>query len=330
MSTDVLQVHDLENRVFYAFDDNKEAGQVQLIDVMPRISPTGRSIDYAIPQMARVSYGTGTKKVNEDTGLIRYLMRHRHDSPFEAITFKFRIRCPIFVYRQWFRHRSGDQCEMEVISTDENVRKYTSMNEYSARYSIVPDVWYIPQELRMQSATNKQGGEAILDTGLNQAAHNQINLAMQASRTAYESMIQSGVSRELARAVLPVSYVTEFYLVTNLLNTLRWIALRIDEHAQLEIRRFAQIIASMIRELCPISFAAFQDYVLNARTFTQEQLSLLMDRNKKWDPNNTFMSLREYEEFLRKKLEIDAYIPFLHTLKNNSDLIREESNGNNS
>lgn len=330
MSTDVLQVHDLENRVFYAFDDNKEAGQVQLIDVMPRISPTGRSIDYAIPQMARVSYGTGTKKVNEDTGLIRYLMRHRHDSPFEAITFKFRIRCPIFVYRQWFRHRSGDQCEMEVISTDENVRKYTSMNEYSARYSIVPDVWYVPQELRTQSTTNKQGGETALDALLNHAAHAQINLAMQASRTAYESMIRSGVSRELARAVLPVCYVTEFYLVTNLLNTLRWIALRIDEHAQLEIRRFAQIIASMIRELCPITFVAFEDYVLNARTFTQEQLNLLMNQKSKWDPNNTFMSAREHDEFVRKKLDITTRIPSLHALKSNSDLIREESNGNNS
>jgi thymidylate synthase (FAD) len=273
---DILRANDLEQRVFHPFPDNDEAGQVQLVDMMPRMVPEGLMADFAIPQMARVSYGIGTKKVSEDRGLIRYLKRHDHDSPFEAITFKFRIRCPIFVYRQWFRHRTTDQCEIEITSTDENARKFMSMNEYSARYSVVPDIFYIPKDIRGQSTTNKQGGEIVLDAS--EHLHGEMDASAKLNRILYENLLKAGVSRELAREILPVCYVTEFYMSANLLNLFRWLQLRLAPGAQQEIKVFAQYIAAIVKQVCPVAYGAFESYMLMAVKFSWEETILLRAR----------------------------------------------------
>ena len=309
---DIMKKHDLWQRVFHPLEDSIEAGHIQLVDMMPRFIPDGLTADFAIPQMARVSYGAGTKKVNEDRGLVRYLKRHDHDSPFEAITFKFRIRCPIFVYRQWFRHRTTDQCEVEITSTDENARKFMSMNEYSARYSVVPDIWYIPLQLRKQSTSNKQGGEELLLPDDREVAWGFIDDTTRMSREVYDKLLGYGVSRELARAVLPVCYVTEFYMVANLLNLFRWLQLRMDKHAQPEIRVYAQYIASIVRKVCPVAYSAFESYMLMATKFSFEESVVLRSRlgiipKDMGDLAWKDLSKREQEEF-EEKLTAPKYI----------------------
>jgi len=320
---DIMKENDLWQRVFHPLPDSIEAGHIQLVDMMPRMVPEGLKADFAIPQMARVSYGSGTKKVHEDRGLVRYLKRHDHDSPFEAVTFKFRIRCPIFVYRQWFRHRTTDQCEIEIISTDENARKFMSMNEYSARYSVVPDVFYVPEDLRAQSTTNKQGGTEKITPEKNKMMVEAVKGHATLDRALYEHLLEDGVSRELAREVLPVSYVTEFYMVGNLLNLFRWLQLRLDPHAQLEIRVYAQYIASIVREVCPVAYSAFESYMLMATKFSLEEMIYL--RWKMDDPNvpedigrmaMESLSKREQEEFLEKlKGPVDRKVPQMSSLR---------------
>src|ERR1043165_5326102 len=157
-------------------------GLVALIDVMPRLAPVGKTADFAIVQAARVSYGEGTKQVNEDRGLIRYLARHRHTTPFEMVEFKFYHVMPIFVARQWIRHRTAN------------------INEYSARYSVVPDRFYVPSvdNVRKQSMTNRQGGEEPVDVGTAQEFLDYLESA-HAHYERYEQLLNKGVSRELAR-----------------------------------------------------------------------------------------------------------------------------------
>lgn len=265
-----------DGTIFHPLETH-EAGHVQLIDMMPRLVPEGLTCDYAIPEMARTSYGGGTKRVNDDSNLIRYLLRKDHVSPFEGIVFKFRIRCPIFVYRQWFRHRTTDQCEIEIVSTDETARKFTSMNEQSARYSIMPDIWYIPLQLRKQSTNNKQGSEGFLNAEDREVAWGFIDDTTRMSREVYEKLLGYGVAREIARAVLPVCYVTEFYMVTNLLNLFRWLILRVAADAQEEIRVYANIILSILAELCPVATSAFVDFQLMAKSFSRHEMALLLD-----------------------------------------------------
>lgn len=260
----------MSTRIIIGPDDpDKAVGFVRMVDMMPVIGA-----DSAIVQAARVSYGEGTKKVNEDRGLIRYLLRHQHTTPFEMVQFKFHIRMPIFVYRQWFRHRSSEQGEFEITSTDEAARKFISMNEYSARYSIVPDIFYLPKQLRGQSVTNKQGGEEPVDDKLNMLYRQSMGQDASIARGLYEGLIKDGVSRELARLVLPVSYVTEFYMSINLWNLLHMLRLRCDSHAQLEIRHFANALAWHVKKYCPLAYEAWLDYMVNARTFSAKELEL--------------------------------------------------------
>jgi thymidylate synthase (FAD) len=222
-------------------------GLVALCDVMPRMVPVGKTADFAIVQAARVSYGQGTKQVNEDRGLIRYLARHRHTTPFEMVEFKFHHVMPIFVARQWIRHRTAN------------------VNEYSARYSVVKDRFYKPtvQSVRKQSTVNRQGGEELIDELTAKEFCDYLDKA-EALYNDYEKLLEKGVSRELARIGLPVNAFTEWYWKCDLHNVLHFLSLRMDAHAQQEIRDYAMAMFALIQPIVPIAAEAFLDYQLGA------------------------------------------------------------------
>jgi len=222
-------------------------GLVALVDVMPRLAPAGKTADYAIVQAARVSYGEGTKQVNEDRGLIRYLARHRHTTPFEMVEFKFHHVMPIFVARQWIRHRTAN------------------VNEYSARYSVVRDRFYHPtaENVRKQSAANRQGGDEPMDPVTAREFLDYLD-EIERGYARYEQFLQKGVAREIARIALPASVYTEWYWKIDLHNLFHFLSLRMDEHAQQEIRDYANAMFELIRPIVPIAAEAFLDYNLGA------------------------------------------------------------------
>ena len=230
--------------------------------------------DAAIVQAARVSYGKGTETRTSDRGLIRYLLRNRHTSPFEMPRIELHLRMPLFVARQWVRHRTA------------------SMNEFSARYSIMSDTFYVPDldAIAAQSSTNRQGRGAALPA--DQAVRVQAQIA-QFSADAfalYESLLnenddgtpadteRTGIARELARSVLPVNIYTEFYWSLDLHNLLHFLNLRTDEHAQYEIREYATIILNeIVSAWVPLTHEAFQDYRMHAREFSAQEINALRD-----------------------------------------------------
>jgi len=226
-------------------------GFIALVDAMPRLVPEGQTADSAIVQSARVSYGQGTKMVSEDRGLVRYLMRHRHSTPFEMVEFKFHIAMPIFIARQWIRHRTAN------------------VNEYSARYSIMPDRFYRPdiENVRKQSKSNRQGGEGPIDAGTAEEFLQLLENA-EANYQKYLELTEKGVARELARAVLPVSVYTEWYWKCDLHNIFHFLSLRMDPHAQIEIQDYAKAMYELIRPIVPVACEAFEDYRLNAMHLT--------------------------------------------------------------
>jgi thymidylate synthase (FAD) len=221
-----------------------DKGHVTLVDVMPRNVPEGKTADYAIVQAARVSYGDGTKTVNEDRGLIRYLLRHQHTTPLEMVTLKFHCKMPIFVCRQWARHRMS------------------STNEISGRYSVMKDEFYFPQasDLRSQSQNNKQGGDGTIDEITANYSAGKITNDCNSAYDFYEYMIHAGVSREQARMVLPLNLYTEFYWKIDLHNLFHFLALRADSHAQKEIRVYAEAIIEILRQIVPVALEAWEDY----------------------------------------------------------------------
>jgi thymidylate synthase (FAD) len=230
-----------------------EHGFVALIDAMPRLVPAGQTADAAIVQAARVSYGQGTKRVNEDRGLIRYLLRHRHTTPFEMLEFKFHVSMPIFVARQWIRHRTAN------------------VNEYSGRYSVIPDQFYRPtvEEVRKQSAANRQGGEETFAPGGEETARTAEEFVRYLENAEslydrYSKLTEAGVSRELARIGLPVSVYTQWYWKCDLHNILRFLSLRLDAHAQIEIRRYAAAMLAMLEPIVPVTIEAWRDYEMEA------------------------------------------------------------------
>jgi thymidylate synthase (FAD) len=263
-----------------------EHGFIALVDAMPRLVAEGQTGDAAVVQAARVSYGQGTKKVSEDRGLIRYLMRHRHTTPFEMLEFKFHVAMPIFIARQWIRHRTA------------------SVNEYSARYSIVPDRFYKPglDQVRKQSASNRQGGEERFrtkaggiegsgDRGIEGAGGEDGAMIADEHRTAeeflrylddaekmyarYEKLTEAGVSREMARIALPVSVYTEWYWKCDLHNILRFLSLRMDSHAQEEIRAYARAMWALLEPIVPLSMEAFRDYEMEGVRLTRLEIEAL-------------------------------------------------------
>jgi thymidylate synthase (FAD) len=233
-------------------------GLVALVDVMPRLVPAGKTADYAIVQAARVSYGQGTKQVSEDRGLIRYLARHRHTTPFEMVEFKFHHVMPIFVARQWIRHRTA------------------SVNEYSARYSVVRDRFYHPaiDNVRKQSAINRQGGEEPIDD-LTARQFLEYLDRVESNYAEYERLMDKGVARELARLGLPLNIYTEWYWKCDLHNILHFLSLRMDEHAQQEIRDYANAMLALIRPIVPIATEAFLDYDFGGMRLTRLEIQAL-------------------------------------------------------
>ena len=212
--------------------------------------------DSAIVQAARVSYGAGTKSVSDDRALIRYLMRHKHTTPVEMVEFKFHIKAPIFVARQWLRHRTA------------------SMNELSARYSVVPCEFFSPDELRKQATARGQGGEEPLgEASANLLAKQKASCDL--AFHVYDELIAKGVSRELARAHLPQSTFTEFYWKINLHNLLHFLHLRMDDHAQKEIRDLAVKVYDLIKPIVPVTCEAFEDFVLGSVTLTRIEIEAL-------------------------------------------------------
>jgi thymidylate synthase (FAD) len=257
-------------------------GLVALCDVMPRLAPAGKTADFAIVQAARVSYGEGTKKINEDRGLIRYLARHRHTTPLEMVEFKFHHVMPIFVARQWIRHRTAN------------------VNEYSARYSVVRDRFYKPgiENVRKQSLQNRQGGEEPIDemTAKDFLAYLEKAEGMYEE---YEKLLERGVSRELARIALPVNVYTEWYWKCDLHNVLHFLSLRMDAHAQQEIRDYATAMFALIQPIVPIAAEAFLDYQLGSMHLSRIEIEAL----RSGKPLNT-ENKRETAEWEEKKREL--------------------------
>jgi len=221
-------------------------GFVALVDCM--------GDDGSVVEAARVSYGAGTRRVSDDRGLVRYLMRHRHTTPFEMAEIKLLVRVPMDTWRQWIRHRSA------------------SVNEYSTRYSVAidgaqttpPDAW------RSQSASNRQGSEGLLDEALGAELTQSEAEFQQRARDLYDDRLKQGVAREQARKDLPLSTYTEAYWKIDLHNLLHFLALRMDSHAQLEIRQYATVIGEQIvRPLFPLVWEAFVDYRLEAMYLTR-------------------------------------------------------------
>ena len=200
-----------------------DRGFIRLVDSM--------GSDDAIVQAARVSYGKGTRKVSQDRGLIRYLMRHRHTTPFEMVEFKFHAKMPIFVARQWVRHRTAN------------------INEYSLRYSEARDEFYIPDEkhILFQSKLNKQGRSGEVPADLKKKVQDYFRDISDKSYTIYSELNDAGIARELARAILPVNIYTEWYWKNDLHNILHFLSLRMDPHAQYEIRIYAEAMAEIVK-----------------------------------------------------------------------------------
>ena len=243
--------------------------------------------DAAICQAARVSYGRGTKSVQNDEGLIRYLMRHWHSTPFEMCEVKLHVKLPVFVARQWIRHRTAN------------------VNEYSARYSILDREFYIPEPeaLAAQSVINNQGRGEVL-TG--EEAEKVLRLLKNDSAQTYdhyEKMIsqegQKGLARELARMNLPANIYTQWYWKVDLHNLLHFLRLRADSHAQFEIRVYADEICKLVGDWVPFAYAAFEDYRLGGATLSSKALDCIrrMIKGEQVTKETSGMSAGEWREF---------------------------------
>ena len=268
----------MENHLYKAYEV-LDHGFVRVIDYM--------GDDNAIVQAARVSYGQGTKKARDDAGLIRYLMRHWHSTPFEMCEIKLHIKLPVFVARQWIRHRTAN------------------VNEYSARYSILDREFYIPDQdqLASQAQKNHQGRGELL-TG--REAEKVLEILKSDSTRAYdnyESMLsqdnQDGLARELARMNLPANIYTQWYWKTNLHNLFHFLRLRADSHAQYEIRVYADEILRIVADWVPASFEAFSDYRLHGVQLSGKGLDCIkrMLGGEEVDAQNSQMSPGEWKEF---------------------------------
>ena len=252
--------------------------------------------DQSVVQAARVSYGKGTKKVSEDRGLIRYLMRHRHSTPFEMCEIKLHVKLPIFVARQWIRHRTA------------------SINEYSARYSVLDKEFYIPSEknLAIQSNINKQGRGKVLSKNRSQEALKMLKDDAQKTYQTYEYLLnetnegkiinknKEGLTRELARINLTLNTYTQWYWKTNLHNLMNFIQLRADDHAQYEIRVYAKIIFDIMKKWVPLTSEAFESYRSGSVELSSEALEVIrtLISGKKVSQKDSNLSAREWRELM--------------------------------
>jgi thymidylate synthase (FAD) len=266
-------------------------GFVALVDYM--------GSDEAVEQAARVSYGAGTRKVSETRGLIRYLRRHRHTTPSEMVEFKFHCAMPMFVARQWIRHRTA------------------SVNELSARYSLMPLMFYTPkaEQFELQSRSNKQGREGGAPAAVYREATERWERLRKDASDTYKWMLEEDVAREIARIDLPVSMYTQWYWKIDLHNLLHFLSLRVDPRAQWEIQEFGRAIAGMVKRVAPLSYEAWVDYDLESRPLTRAErdiVSRLVDasddvvgardgaRVSKEDMKKAGLSPREIRELVEK------------------------------
>ncbi|MBK8946040.1 MAG: FAD-dependent thymidylate synthase [Ignavibacteriae bacterium] len=264
--TMVESLNEILGKPFKVLDD----GFVRVVDYM--------GSDQSIVQAARVSYGAGTKQVSQDKGLIRYLMRHHHSTPFEMCEIKLHVRVPMDTWRQWIRHRTAN------------------VNEYSTRYSIAIDQASRTknEEWRMQSTSNKQGSEGFLslEEGI-QLSEEEKNLHSEIWNI-YNNRIEKGVAREQARKDLPLSTYTEAYWKIDLHNLLHFLQLRMDKHAQLEIRKYAETIGyEIVKKWVPLAWQAFEDYRLNSKSFSGLEIELLSLISN----NNTIQAIEKAKNF---------------------------------
>ncbi|MDM7458928.1 MAG: FAD-dependent thymidylate synthase [Paracoccus sp. (in: a-proteobacteria)] len=264
----------------YTAHEVLDHGFVRVIDYM--------GDDAAICQAARVSYGKGTRSVQNDEALIRYLMRHWHSTPFEMCEVKFHIKLPVFVARQWIRHRTAN------------------VNEYSARYSILDREFYIPkpEHLAAQSTQNNQGRGEVLQGQEAQRVLDLLREDAMRSYDNYEAMLsqdgQQGLARELARMNLPANIYTQWYWKVDLHNLFHFLRLRADSHAQYEIRVYADLICQIVADWVPAAFAAFRDYRLNAVSLSAQGAEALRRRlaGETVTQDNSGMGAREWREFI--------------------------------
>ena len=275
-------------KILYEVFPALDHGFVRVVDYM--------GDDQAIVQAARVSYGKGTTRVSEDRGLIRYLMRHRHSTPFEMCEIKLHVKLPMFIARQWIRHRTA------------------SINEYSARYSVLDKEFYIPEEkdLAIQSKSNKQGRGDTLSAKDSEEALFLLKRDAEKSYETYEYLLnenqegevldnnRDGLSRELARINLTLNTYTQWYWKTNLHNLMNFIFLRADSHAQYEIRVYADIIYKIMESWVPITAEAFKSYRSGSVELSAEALDVikLMLSGNKVEQKESGLSLREWNELL--------------------------------
>ncbi len=263
-------------------------GFVRVIDYM--------GDDTSIVQAARVSYGKGTKKVSTDSGLIKYLMRHWHSTPFEMCEIKYHIKLPIFIARQWIRHRTAN------------------VNEYSARYSILDKEFYLPSQenLAAQSKNNRQGRGEVLTGDQAKEVLNLLKKDAERTYDNYQTMLnerydgsvidekKSGLARELARMNLTLNTYTQWYWKTDLLNLMNFLRLRADSHAQFEIRAYADVMLDTLKKWVPITFEAFMDYRVGGTEVSSKGKAVLKDliSGKDVDIENSGLSKREWNELM--------------------------------
>jgi thymidylate synthase (FAD) len=264
-------------------------GFVRVIDYM--------GTDAAIVQAARVSYGAGTKKVNEDAGLINYLLRHRHTTPFEMCEIKFHIKLPIFIARQWIRHRTAN------------------VNEYSGRYSIMDKEFYVPapDQLAAQSKSNRQGRGDVLEGAQAARVLQILKENSVKSYAEYEEMMncneegkifdegKDGLARELARMNLPVNFYTQWYWKIDLHNLLHFLSLRADSHAQYEIRVYAEAMLDVLKAWVPITYKAFMDYRMGGTSLSAKGLAIVkrMIAGENVTQEDSGMSKGEWRELMQ-------------------------------
>ncbi|MGF1560631.1 MAG: FAD-dependent thymidylate synthase [Geminicoccaceae bacterium] len=265
-----------------------DRGFIRVIDYM--------GDDAAIVQAARVSYGKGTKQVSDDRGLINYLMRHWHTSPFEMNEIKLHVKLPIFVARQWIRHRTAN------------------VNEISARYSILENEFYLPdiEHLAPQSESNRQGRAGTLDESECDQAFSRLRGIPERAFEAYFELLnvdddgtvmnptRQGIARELARSVLPLSTYTQWYWKTDLHNLMHFIMLRADFHAQYEIRAYAEALLEIVRRWVPLTATAFEDYRLNSAHISGKGLAVIrrLLAGEQVEQPDSHMSKREFRELM--------------------------------
>ena len=285
-----LELEEILYKPLEVLDHDAQTGFIRVVDYMGN--------DTSVVQAARVSYGQGTKKISADKGLINYLIAHRHTTPFEMCEIKFHIKLPIFIARQWIRHRTA------------------SVNEYSARYSIMEDEFYIPrvEALAAQSKVNHQGRDEARVLNADEQKR-VLEILKKDSVNAYDHYLEminqdrdgnpadenkDGLARELARMNLPINCYTQWYWKIDLHNLLHFLALRADKHAQYEIRAYAEIMLDIVKKWVPYCYEAFDKYRKNGKELSSAAIEVIkkMVKGEKVTQENSGLSLREWNELM--------------------------------